>query len=89
MNLVQRIHLTQIIVPGAALDVRRKRLVLKKVQGIVRNIVIVVINQNPGLDARFFESRPHHVEEIPLVLPGHIERHRVAPVQGFVLEGYG
>ena len=57
---------------------------------VVVIVVIMVVEQYLGLEARGGESRPYGpFEKVALLLPGHVGGHGIAAVQGLVLQGHG
>ena len=94
MDAVQRAHAAAVVVPGGAGGIFRGSGVFEDVERIVDlrgdvvEIVVVVEEQDLGLEAGGGERRTDSVaQEVALLLPRHIQRHRIAPVQGLVLQG--
>ena len=81
--------------PGRAIDPLRsigvgvdvERVVL--LAGDVVVVVVVVVAEDLGVDARLAECRAELLDEGQLVLPRHVERHRIALVQRLVLHRDG
>ena len=92
VDLVQFRDAPAVVVPGGAgriLGGRRVGVDVQRIAPLGRLVVVVVVvveQQDLRLEAGLLEGRAHDFQEIALVLPGHIQGHRVAVVQGLVLE---
>ena len=95
VDLVQCGDAASVVVPCRSGNILRGFRVFEYVQwiiclgGDVVVIVVMVKEQDPRLQSGFPECRAYSLlYEIALVLPGHVQRHRVAPVQRFILQGH-
>ena len=94
-DVVQLAHAAPVVVPGRTVDPLRRigvgidveRIVL--LAGDVVVVVVVVVAEDLGLDARGPERRAEFLDEGCLVLPRHVERHRIAVVERLVLDRDG
>ena len=96
MDLVQRGNMAPVVVPGASGNILRRLRIFQDMERIVPlggDVVIVVIvveQQYLGLDTCRTERRAQRLlDEVPLVLPGHVQGHGIPPVQRFILQGHG
>ena len=94
VDLVQFGDAPAVVVPGGAGRILGGGRVGVDVQwivplvGLVVVVVVVVEEHDLRLQAGLLESRADDLQEIALVFPGHVQGHRVAVVQGLVLERY-
>ena len=94
MNPVQGGNAAAVVVPGGTGYVLCGIGILKDTDGIVLlvryivEVVVVVEKEHLGLEPGLFESGTYGLfDEIPLLLPGHVQGHGIATVQGLVLQG--
>ena len=92
MDLVQFGDAAAVVVPGGAGRILRGSRIGVDIQrivplvGLVVVVVVVVEQHDLRLQAGLLESRTDDLQEIALVFPGHVQGHRIAVVQGLVLE---
>ena len=93
MHAVQRRDLTAVVVPGRArcitgrIGIPEDMERIVDLRGDIVEIVVMVEEEDLRRKAGRCKGRTHGIlEEIALLLPGHVERHRIAGIERLVLQ---